>query len=77
MQTQRQNYRYRGWRRSSDLTDLAHAGPCDLTRVMRAAVANEGGLDALLATVATIVETDVSTLQHLRVQIMYRLTKDS
>lgn len=76
MQLSRANHRFRGWRRSADLVELARMLPTDLKRTLAAAVVNEAALDGLNEQLTTLGETRVAALQHLRVQVQYRLQRD-
>ena len=71
------NFRFRGWRRSADLVEIAHAVPTDLKRTVQNQLANESQLDSVNAGLIGIGLTQVAKLQHLRVQVQYRTEKDS
>lgn len=78
MQTEPGRYRYRGWRESRRLVELAKSVPCDLARVWTQHQANSDYYDDnIVAALLTLVQTRVSQIQHLRCQIRYRLRNHS
>lgn len=78
MQTQPGRYRYRGWRQSRRLVDLAQSVPADVKDRWDAQLANETAYDAGVPDpVAALAETRVSEIQHYRTQLRYRLLNRS
>ena len=78
MQTEPGRYRYRGWRASHRLVELAKSVPCDLKDVWFQQVLNEHYYeDNIVPALLTLVETRVSQIQHLRTQLRYRLRNHS
>lgn len=74
MQSQRARYRYRGYRESRPLVDLGKAAASDLTRLQLAAREHEQlAEENLRPHFTTLSEEQIRTLQHLRVQVAYRL----
>jgi hypothetical protein len=76
MQSEPSRYRARGWRDSSQLVDLAKAVPSDLVRLLREENAAGASRDQLAALLSQIALDPVSTLQHYRTQILYRLRNE-
>lgn len=75
MQTQRNNFRYRGWRLSRQLVELTKSIPSDLAQISQDDYTNQGSFDTLETHTDTLCETLVSELQHLRYQLRYRLRR--
>jgi hypothetical protein len=77
MQVEPGNFRYRGWRESRDLVEMAKATPADLKRLTAEAQTADNTYLTTRSHLDTETMTHVSTLQHLRSQILYRVKRDS
>lgn len=78
MQTERGNFRRRGWRESRPLVELATAAPTDLKKTATNTNTAESYYEINLAPqLDTLTETLVSRIQHCRAQILYRLRSAS
>ena len=74
MQTERGNFRRRGWRESRPLVEMGTATAADLKKTSSNTYAAESYYDINLAPqIDTLSETRASRLSHLRAQILYRL----
>ncbi len=74
MQTERGNFRRRGWRESRTLVELGTAAPTDLKKTATNTYSAESYYDIHLAPqIDTLTDTQVSQLSHLSAQILYRL----
>jgi predicted RNA-binding protein with EMAP domain len=77
VQTEPGNIRYRGWRESKRLVEVAKSVPCDLKKITAGCQAIENSYVTTQALVDTLSQQVVSQIQHARSQIFYRLKKDS
>lgn len=77
MQTEPGNFRYRGWRESKRLVEIAKSAPCDLKETTDACQQFENTYEVTEGYLDTLTQTVVSQIQHLRSQIFYRVKKDS
>ena len=74
MQTEPGRYRYRGWRQSRDLVEVAKSVPADVADLLAAQLDNEGDYEAAVpAPLALANQTRVSEIQHYRTQVRHRL----
>jgi hypothetical protein len=77
MQTEPGNFRYRGWRESRDLVEMAKSVPCDLKSLADAANDNEIAYATAQGYLDTLTEDQASTLEHLYAQLAYRLRREN
>jgi hypothetical protein len=77
MQTQTGRHRYRGWRESKTLVQLAKGAAADFKTLATDQRSNESDFDALETKMDTLTETYASQIQHLRTQMRYRMTHRS
>jgi hypothetical protein len=73
LQLEKVNHRFRGFRESTELVEFAKSSPCDLKKV--SAEMNTADLDyeAIRTPIDILASSRISSLQHLRAQIRFRL----
>jgi hypothetical protein len=76
MQTEPGNFRYRGWRESRDLVEMAKSVPCDLKTLTDTANDNEIAYTTAQDYIDTLTDDRASTLEHLFAQLAYRLRRE-
>lgn len=78
MQTQIGRYRYRGWRESRGLVELAKSVPADVKDLTDAHLANEAEYAGEIPPQMELVNHAlVSQVQHYRAQLRHRLLNRS
>lgn len=78
MQTQIGRFRYRGWRESRSLVDLARSVPADVKDRIQAQLDNEANYAATVPSQLALVNEDrVAEIQHYRAQLRHRLPNRS
>ena len=77
MQSQRTNFRYRGYRRSAPLVSIGKSAASDFARIGTNQRTNEGSFSNLESSFVSLTESQVSQLQHLRVQLNHYLLHKS
>ena len=75
MQTESGRSRFRGYRRSSDLVEMAKAPASDWKKVYVDDLANKTTYVTTKAHLDTLTETRVSELQHIRAQAHFRIKR--
>ena len=73
MQTEPGRFRYRGWRESRDLVELAKSIPADVQDLTTTQLANEGAYEEVIPPQMLLLRTRVSEIQHYRAQLRHRL----
>jgi len=77
MQTEAGRYRYRGWRESVGLVELAKSIPADVQDLLTRQLANEGDYESAVPPEMQLIQARVSQIQHYRAQLRHRLLNRS